>query len=101
MALRLQPIHRKYLQHLVASEDFSPNPVSFLSSAHLSLTLSELDDGMFFAPHQDGPKHHLTEREFSALKLFILGTDHILPSQRSFRQTALDYPGTCDRNDPA
>ncbi|CAE6443862.1 unnamed protein product [Rhizoctonia solani] len=47
--------------HLVASEDFSPNDISFQSSAHLSMILSELDKDMFFAPHENGPKREIAE----------------------------------------
>ncbi|CAE6409731.1 unnamed protein product [Rhizoctonia solani] len=47
--------------HLVASEDFSPNSISFQSSAHLSLVLSELDKDMFFAPRENDSKDEIAK----------------------------------------
>ncbi|KAG8683781.1 hypothetical protein FRC08_014079, partial [Ceratobasidium sp. 394] len=47
--------------HLVAGEDISPNPVTFESSAYLSLTLSELDKEMFFTPQDSTPKLQLSQ----------------------------------------
>ncbi|KAF8605692.1 hypothetical protein BDV93DRAFT_45569 [Ceratobasidium sp. AG-I] len=47
--------------HLVSGEDFSPNPVSFQSSAHLSLMLSELDKDLFRVPKEHEAKLNLTQ----------------------------------------
>ncbi|CUA74010.1 ribonuclease Z [Rhizoctonia solani] len=46
--------------HLVASDDFSPNSISFQSSTHLSSILSELDKDMFFVPRENGTKNDIT-----------------------------------------
>ncbi|CAE7190402.1 unnamed protein product [Rhizoctonia solani] len=56
--------------HLVASDDFSPNSISFQSSAHLSSILSELDKDMFLIPRENGPKYDITECENFESKLY-------------------------------
>ncbi|CAE6445219.1 unnamed protein product [Rhizoctonia solani] len=58
--------------HLVASDDFSSDSISFQSSAHLSLILSELDKDMFFAPRESGPKSDISELGDISEKLHLL-----------------------------
>ncbi|CAE6417360.1 hypothetical protein ACGC1H_002170 [Rhizoctonia solani] len=58
--------------HLVASDDFSSNSISFQSSAHLSSVLSELDKDMFFVPRENGPKCDITEMGDISKKLHLL-----------------------------
>ncbi|KAJ1302197.1 hypothetical protein OPQ81_001023 [Rhizoctonia solani] len=57
--------------HLVASDDFSPNSISFQSSAHLSLILSELDKDIFSTPRESSSKSDISECDLSE-KLHLL-----------------------------
>ncbi|CAE6423320.1 unnamed protein product [Rhizoctonia solani] len=68
----IEDIATSECSHLVASDDFSPNSISFQSSTHLSSILSELDKDMFFIPRENGPKNDITTIGDISKKLHLL-----------------------------
>ncbi|KAG8700037.1 hypothetical protein FRC09_006214 [Ceratobasidium sp. 395] len=79
--------------HLVAGEDVSPNPVTFESSAYLSLTLSELDKEMFFTPQEDKPKFLLSQIKDLPENTQVLAVNHVTEMSPPKPPTLKPVPG--------
>ncbi|KAG8779155.1 hypothetical protein FRC12_024609 [Ceratobasidium sp. 428] len=87
--------------HLVAGEDISPNPVTFESSAYLSLTLSELDKEMFFAPQENKPKFLLSQIKGLPENMHVSAINHVTemspPKPPTLKPVAGANPGIYQR----